>query len=173
MVPLRTGHNAQSFGIGLFGRRHDHAVTFRIDRNGFLQKAMHAFLSCILEMRRPEQRRRRDNHDIHTRVDHLLVSIESDETIFSGNLDIMFFFKLFTRIFDPVREDIAQCHDRNVVGGIEKILCGTGSATAAANKARFQGFTVHSLVGQFGNINRTGVPQRGIFTALIIGTGTQ
>ena len=59
---------------------------------------MLALFDGIFEMHRAEYRRRTQQHDIHARVDHFLVGVETEEAIFVGYLLSLIFQRLPARV---------------------------------------------------------------------------
>ena len=57
------------------------------------------------------------NH-IHAGIDNFFVAVESDETVFVGNIHVAFFFQYFTAVIELVLKYIAQRHNLQVWAGI-------------------------------------------------------
>ena len=155
VMTLSTCNDTQILGLCLLGSCHDGTITFCIDCNRFFQERVLTLLSCILKVKRTEYRRSSQNHHIYTRVDDLLVSIESDEAIFSRYFLMMFFLNILASTFYTVGKHVTQCMYFDTISRIEQIVNSTITASTATNQTHFQFLTIHCLIRQFRYIKLT------------------
>ena len=87
MVTLRTVTTLRPLALGLLCRSHDHTVALGINGDRLLEERVNALLRSVLEVYGTEPREGRcDDNQINTRVDNLLVCIETYEAVLCGNL---------------------------------------------------------------------------------------
>ena len=153
-VALRAADRAadyrQPFLFCDFGAFENRPGSDRIDRTGLFEENMFAFFDGIGELLGTEGRRRTEQNDVHIRIDHLFIGIETEETVFVGYLDPLP-FERFAAGVEVVGENVSQHCDGQAVAGIAEIDGGTGTPAAASDQARFQRPSVGRLRQQFGN----------------------
>ena len=93
VVTLSSRYDTQSLGLSLFCCGHNGAVSFGINADRFLEEAVHPFFNGIFEVFGAEEGWSSDNHNIHARVDHLLVCVESGEAFIGRNVDLILLFQ--------------------------------------------------------------------------------
>ena len=142
-----TADNRQSLLIGFFSRNQNPLGPYGIHCARFLDKTVLALFDGIFEMHRAEYRRRTQQHDIHARVDHFLVGVETEEAIFVGYLLSLIFQRLPARV-QLVGKHVSQSRDLQTGTGIQKIASRSGAAASAADQPRFQR-TAFRRAGQY------------------------
>ena len=152
MVTLRSGDNAQPLGLGLLGRGHYGAVTFRIDADRFFEETVYPFFGGVFEVFRTEKRGRGDDYHVYAGIDHVFIGVETGEAFVVGYFDLVFVFQRVFQSLQAVVEYVTKRRDRNSVGGRQKVLGRSRTASAAADHAGFQFFSVGRFVGQFRNV---------------------
>ena len=86
-APAETGLHGQPFSLRLAGARPNRADAGGIRRDGFFEKRVFARGHRRLEVLRAKTRRRRQQHHIHTRGNHFLVSVQPHEAALGRYLD--------------------------------------------------------------------------------------
>ena len=86
-APAETGLHGQPLSLRLPGACPNQADAGGIRRDGFFEKRVFACGHRRLEVLRAKTRRRRQQHHVHTRGDHFLVSVQPQEAALGGNLD--------------------------------------------------------------------------------------
>ena len=83
--PAETGDDCQVFLLRQFAGGEHRAHTRSVDGHRLFDKGMLPLFDGILQMGRPEMRRRRQDDHIHTAVDDLLVGVETDEFVVAAD----------------------------------------------------------------------------------------
>ena len=152
MMTLSTCNNTQILSLCLLGSCHNGTIAFCIDCNRFFQERMLTFLSRILEVKRTEYRRSGQNYHVYTRVNDLLVSIESDKAIFSRYFLIVLSLQIITKSFQTIGKNITQSMYFNTTRSIQQIFhCATTTATTS-NDTNLQLLAINRLIRQFRHI---------------------
>ena len=86
-APAETGLHGQPFSLRLLGAGPNRAYASGIGRDGFFEKRVFACGDRRLEVLRAKTRRRRQQHHIHTRGNHFLVSVQPHEAALGRYLD--------------------------------------------------------------------------------------
>ena len=97
---------------------------------------------------------------VYAGIDHVFIGVETGEAFVVGYFDLVFVFQRVFQSLQTVVEYVAKRRDRNSVGGRQKVLGRSRTASAAADHAGFQFFSVGRFVGQFRNVIFPGRFQR-------------
>ena len=166
VMTLSTGDDTQVLGLCLLGRSHDGTITLRVYGNRFFQERVLALLGSILEMKRTEHRRSSQDNHVYTRINHLLVSIETYEAVFCRYFLIIFFLNIVANAFYTVGKYIAQSVHLDAIGCFEQVGYGTITATTTTNQTHLKLLAIDSLVRQFRYIEFTRLLQRSQLIAI-------
>ena len=144
VVPaLGAGHQAEPLGLGQ-RRRGDHrADADRVDRHRLLGEDVLPRGYRGRQVRRPEARRRRQDHQVDVSGQHLLVGVEPGERhvvvhlVHRGELGVLAgpLGQVGAGAGQPVREEVSHRHQLHVVAGAQAVGHGAGAAAAAADDA--------------------------------------
>ena len=167
MVALGSGHHAKPLGLSLFSRRHDQTIALGVHSDRLLKEGVNPLLGSVLEMRRTEDRRSGDNHHVHAGVYHLLVGLEADKTVILRNFLAPLVLQAVTEAVEAVSEHIAQSRHLDPVGGIQQILNGTASTTAASDHSDLKFPSVNGLVRKLGYIVLARLPEGSHLTGFV------
>ena len=167
MVALGSADDAQSLGLGLLGGGHDEAVALSVDSDRLLKERVDTLLGGILEMGGTEHGRCSDHDHIHTRVDDLLVGVETDEAVLIGNNLVPLLLQLVFQAVEPVGEGVSKSGDGDSVSSVEKVHDSTGTAAAAADHTSLERLAVDSLVRKLGNVVLIRLPKGNVNGALV------
>ena len=117
-------------------------------------------------MNRTEYRRSSQNHHIHTRINYVLVSIETNKTVFCRYFLIIIFFQVITDTFQSIGKDITQCMHLDTIGCFQQVGNRTITASTTTNQANLKFLAINSLIRQFRNIVFTRLLQRSHLIAI-------
>ena len=117
VAPAKTGHQSQLLLPGFLDRGQRRANPGRVSGDGFLAENVFAGGHGGPQMLRTEAGRCGQKHHIHAAVDHLLISVESDEAVVGINLDLVANFAVEgpQAVFQLVLEDVRHRRQDNVV----------------------------------------------------------
>jgi alpha-glucosidase len=135
---------------------YDCTISYGIHTNWFFKKTMFSLFYGIFKMFRSEKWRCCIDDYIYTTIDNLFVCIQAYKTFIGGNIDIFLVFQFFGQAVHSFLEYISQCNDCYAICRIQEVECCTRSASSTTDYARFQFFSVRSLIGKFRDIVAAG-----------------
>jgi hypothetical protein len=88
-TPAKTRNDRKILSLRFGGSGEDRADARRVHRHRLLAKDMLAGFDRRFEMHRTKARRRREQHNINTAIDYLLIGVEPHELVFGRNFDFV------------------------------------------------------------------------------------
>ena len=149
VMTLCAHYNAQALCLCLLGCCHDRTVTLGVDGDRLLEERVDTLLGCILEVVGAEYWRSSADDHVNTRVDNLLVGVETDEAVLLWHFLTTFVDEAVANIVQTILKYIAKSNNLDIVGCIEQVDDGTATASATTNETNLQFWTIDGLVGEF------------------------
>ena len=130
----------------------ERAVAGGVGGDGFFGEDVFVLLHRILHVQRAESRRRREDHEIDTAIDDLLVGVESDELVVGRNLDavgdILLCLQPVQALLQLVGKRVGDRREDDALVGMERLRGGSGTASTASDQTDLDLWQIRS--GGFG-----------------------
>ena len=115
MPALQSNHDGQPLLLRLLVRRHEEAESGHIDAARLFQENMPTRLNRGGIVHGPKMRGRRQQNQVHVRLDHFFIGVEAHKPPLSGHVDppsqLVVLQEVVQALLDPLGEQVAHGHE--------------------------------------------------------------